>query len=492
MKYILSIDVGTSNVRAVLMNSSGKMVGISQKALETLHPFQGHTEMNPEKIISLGLDAVERVLSKTGVSKNQIAGIGITNARETTVIWDKKTGKPVWNAILWHDTRSKEFCAKHKSKEKMIKEKTGLNLTSYGSATKIRWILQNAKIKDRENCLFGNINTWFLWKLTGGTVFKTDVTNASRTLLFNINTMQWDEQLLSFFDIPKSMLPDTASCSEIYGHTDVAIFGRKIPICAMIGDAQSALFASGCHRKGDIHLSLGTGGFMLKNTGAVRPEKCPPSILTTIAWQTYGKSPAYCLEGSVFSVGSVVEWLKTHAGIIRSAKEIEGLAYSVPDSLGVYFVPAIHGIPSIKDGEQIRGALLGLSSSSNIGHICRSALEGIAYMLSELYRTMNKQSSSSAKKVKCSGGVAENIFLMQMTADLMGLPLVRSENIELSSFGAAYLAGISLGMWKDEKEIKKLFSSDREFSTLMKPKDKANIMRDWKKAFSAALVFSKP
>ncbi|MCH9617117.1 MAG: Glycerol kinase [Chlamydiia bacterium] len=490
MKYILSIDIGTSNVRAILMDSKGKMVSISQKELETLHPFKGHTEMNPEKIIFQTLDAIEEVLRKTNISKDKIAGIGIANARETTIVWDKVTGKPVWNAILWNDTRSKEFCEEYKSSEEMIKKKTGLPLTSYGSATKVRWILKNANIENKENCLFGTLNTWLLWKLTGSKVFSTDVTNASRTLLFNIDTMGWDDELLAFFDIPKSMLPKLASCCETYGHTDLSFFGAKIPICSMIGDAQSALFSAGCHGIGDEHISLGTGGFLLKNSGPQRPKDVAPFILTTVAWQFKDAKPVYCTEGSVFSVGSVVEWLKTHVGIIRSAKEIEGLAYSVPDSFGVYFVPAIHGISSIKGGERVRGTLLGLSSSTNIGHICRSALEGIAYMLSELYQTMNPKNNSPAKKIKCSGGVSENIFLMQMSANLMGVDLLRSKNIELSSFGAAYLAGISLGIWKDQEEVKKLFSVEREFSAAMTPKDKAKIIRDWKKAFAAALLFS--
>ncbi|MCH9812165.1 glycerol kinase [bacterium] len=486
MKYILSIDVGTSNVRVMLINSLGEMVAISQKNLVTLHPYHGHTEMNPEKIISCTMDCVENALMKISATKQDILGIGISNARETTILWDKTTGKPLWNAILWNDVRSKDFCTKHQDKEEMIRKKTGLFLTSYGSATKIRWILNHGNIEKVENCLFGNINTYLLWKLTEGEVFATDATNAARTLLYNINTGEWDEELLNFFEIPTSILPKVKSNCEVYGYTSTQFFGAKIPICSMIGDAQSALFAAGCHEEGEAHLSLGTGGFLLKSTGKTRSYPKSP-LATTIALQMKDGSPSYCEEGSVLSIGSVVEWLKTHMGIIRSAKEIEGLAYSVPDSFGVYFVPTIHG-GGKKDGENMRGSFLGLSSSSNIGHICRAVLEGISFMLFDLFQSMKKESET--KKLKCSGGVSENIFLMQMIANLLNVEIARSSNIELSAYGAAYLTGICLGVWKDKKEITSLFSCDREFTPSISKEDKDKMLANWKKAFSSTRSFS--
>lgn len=487
MKQILSIDVGTSNVRAMLVDEKGKLQGLCQTPLTTLYPKLDHTEMDPEEIFTGCLAVVDKVLAMTGTLKKDLLGIGISNARETTIVWDKETGKPYWNAILWHDTRSNKFCKEHESKSSMIKDKTGIPLSSYGSATKINWILKNSPNLKQENCLFGNINTWLLWKLTDGKVFKTDITNASRTLLFNIHTGEWDEELLDFFEVKKEMLPEVVSCSETYGRTETKLFNAAIPICAMIGDAQSALFAAGCHKEGALHASIGTGTFLLAHTGEKISKRDFP-LLSTVAMQRKGQAPTYCIEASVFSTGSVVEWLKSHIGIIRSAKEIEGLAFSVPDSLGAFCVPLIHGASSIKGGTDLRASFLNLSSATNIGHLCRATLEGIAHMIANAYELI--ENKKTAITLKCSGGMSENTFLIQMISDLVGSNVVRSKDLELSAFGAAYLAGLSLGVWKDEEEIRSLFKSDRQFTPSITEGNRKEMKKNWNKALSATTFFS--
>jgi glycerol kinase len=489
MKHILSIDIGTSSVRALLIDQKGALIGIEKNKLSAVYPYPDHIEMDAQEIYENVLEVVERVILTTNTPKEQILCIGICNSTETAIAWDKTTKKPLWNAIICSDRRSLKDCEKNKDKNAMIKEKTGLPLSPYTFATKISWILKNANIKNTNNCLFGTLNTWILWKLTDGAVFATDVSNASRTLLFNIEEKTWDQELLKLFGIKKQMLPEVKSSSEVYGFTDISVFGAKIPLCCMIGDAQSALFAAGCHTEGTIHCNIGSRASVVMNTGQSL-IKGKDNLLTCIAYQRKDGPINYCLQTEIYSCGSVVEWLKSYTGIIRSAKEIEGLAYSVPDSLGVYFVPTLNGLSLPHKNQLIHGAILGICSNTNIGHICRALMEGLAFMIFDSFQDMCSGLNISKEKLKCSGGSSENIFLMQIVSDLTSKNLILSKELELSAFGAAYLAGLAMGVWKEEKEIKSLFQKEREFSPKLKKKDVEIMIKNWKKALNAVYLFS--
>jgi glycerol kinase len=488
MKQILSIDIGTSNVRAILINEKGKLTGIEKMSLSPIYPYHGQIEMDPEEIFQNVLKVIEKVILSTDTSKEQILCMGISNSLDTTIVWDKITRKPVWNAIICGDRRNQKFCEDNKEKSEFIKEKTALPLSCYGSATKIRWILKNAKIENKDNCLFGTLNTWILWRLTNAEEFVTDICNASRTMLFNIHENKWDNDLLKFFNIKKQMLPAVKSCSEVYGYTHPSILGAKIPISSMIGDSQSALFASGCHSEGMANLNAGAGAFLIMNTGEIRVNESK-DLISSIAYQRKGFAIKYSLESALYSFGSVVEWLKSYTGIIYSAKEIEGLAYSVPDSMGVYFVPALNGLFFPFQNQKVTGAIFGITPSTNIGHICRALMEGVSFMLSDAQVQMEKVYKNPKNKLKCSGGVAENNFLMQMSADLMESHLVRSKELELSAFGAAYLSALAINVWKNEKEIESLFEAERKFSPKLDKKNIDKMRKNWEKGLNLCISF---
>ncbi len=475
MKYILSIDVGDLSVKSALMDEKGGIVCAIQKSLCPIHPFHGQIELDPEEIFNKVKEAIVDVIEQSEIAKVDIVCLGIATTRDTVIVWNKETTKPLWNAITKNDTRTSDSCTSLKIHESSILEKTGVPLSTYGPAPKIRWILDQVKDVNLDHCLFGGLNTWILWRLTKGSSFITDMSNISKSLLFNIHTQTWDDELIKIFGIQKSILPKIESSNEIFGYVDVDFFGIKIPICSMVSDSGGAMFAAGCTKKGDLHLHAGASAFLLMNTGNC-PQKSKNHLMNTVGLSLKNKPPLYFLEGMIPSTGSVIQWLESHLGIIRSAKEVEGLAYSVPDSLGVYFAPV--------QGKRMEASLLGLSLSSNIGHICRAVLEGIALLIRDSFEGYNDVSTS---KITCSGGMVENIFFVQICSDLLGRTIVRPKEIKLPLLGAAYLAGLTLGVFKDQEEIRKLFSSDREFTPSLKEKDKDAMIKNWIKAVSAAV-----
>lgn len=486
MKYVLSIDAGTTSSRALLINKKGELVGVEQKPFTQHYPNHGWIEHDPIELIDTQFDVISQLLTKSGVFPEDIEAIGIANQRETTIVWDKETGEPIWKAIVWNDRRNPDCFSDVKAKhEKLVHDKTGLFIEPYFSASKIDWILNEVKgARERaENgeLLFGTVNTWILWHLTGKKVFATDVSNASRTLLFNIHTLEWDEELLKLFDIPKAMLPAVVSNSEVYGKTDAKIFPFPIPIAGMAGDQQAALFGHACFNIGDAKCTYGTGAFMMMNTGP-KPTKSKHKLLTTVAWQL-GKTPCeYALEGLVYSAGSAVSWLKNKLGIIKTAKEIESLAYSVPDSGYVYFVPSLNGLACPYWNAHASGSIFGIKASTNIGHIARATLEGIAFQVDDVLSAMQKDTGVAINNIKGDGGMSENVFLLQIQSDLLGVDIARSSSKEMTALGAGYLAGLAVDFWKDRDEIKKLWKSDRKFTQEMKKSDVTLMKKHWKQA----------
>lgn len=496
MKYILSIDAGTTSSRAVLIDQKGEIIGIEQKPFTQHYPDHGWVEHNPLEIYETQMDVISQLLTKSGIYPEDIEGIGITNQRETTVIWDKKTGQPIWNAIVWNDRRTADSFAEIKAKHsKKVQEKTGLLIESYFSASKIDWLLNNVKgareKAEAGDLCFGTINTWLLWKMTNGAVFATDVSNASRTLLFNIHTLEWDEELLMLFNIPSQILPKIVSNSEVYGKTDCPTFPFPVPIASMIGDQHASLFGQACFNIGDVKCTYGTGAFMMMNTGQ-KPVVSKNKLLTTIAWKIGDKPCDYALEGVVYAAGSVVTWLKDKMGLIKTAKEVESLAYSVPDSGGVYFVPALVGLASPYWNAQATGTIFGIRPSTNIGHMARASIEGIAFQVDDVLATMQKDARSEIKRIKFDGGMSENIFLMQIQSDLLGVDIARAHSKEMTALGAAHLAGMAVGFWKDLNEVSELWKSNRKFTPELKKSDVSKMKRSWKHAVKLTHEWAKP
>lgn len=494
MKYILSLDAGTTSSRALLIDHNGEVAAIEQKTFMQHFPEHGWIEHDPNELWATQKEVIRQLLAKSNIPEHDIAAIGIANQRETTIIWEKSTGRPIWNAIVWNDRRTRPQLEKiQREKGELIYEKTGLYVESYFSASKIDWILSNVKgAKERAKngeLLFGTVNTWILWHLTNGKVFATDVVNASRTLLFNLHTHQWDDELLEIFDIPKCMLPKVRSNAEVYGYTSGEIFSKELPIASMIGDQQAALFGHACFKKGEVKCTYGTGAFLMVNTGSeqIRSKK---GLLTTIGWQENKEPCQYALEGLVYSAGSLVAWLKDHLGIIKSAKEVEGLAYSVPDSGDVYFVPALNGLASPYWNERARGCLFGITSSTNIGHIARASLEGIAFQVADVVESIKQDLDTPINRIKCSGGMSEDIFLMQIQADLLRINLARANSKEMTAKGAAFLAGLTVGFWKNHDEIASLWKSDRKFTPQMQESDVQCMKARWNKAVKLTTMWA--
>jgi glycerol kinase len=488
MKPVLAIDIGTSSIKAILLGSDGQLINEEEILLSPYHPNHGQIEHRPEELFELTLDVIDQVLTKASILKSDLSSIGICNAKGTTIVWDKKTKKPIWNAISFADDRKYDGVDQYQTKHSMIKDKTGRFLNTHSPVLKLKWILEKTGACP-DNLLCGSLSTWILWKLTNGKLHITDTTNAAMTFLFNIHTLDWDAELLRLFDIPRNMLPTVKSCSEIYGETDQTIFDASVPVAAMIGKTQSALFGSGCTKSGDVHCFLGSGSFLQAHTGSecVMQNK---TLTSTIALSLKNEPITYCLEGSIHSSGGVIDWLKDHLGLIRSINEIEGLAYSVPDSLGVYFIPALNGIGFSKSGASIRGSFLGLSCNTNIGHICRASLEGIALMLGELFLDMKSDLKNDPSSIKCTGGMAENNFLMQMCSDILNTPIVRSENIQMASVGVAFLAGLATNVWSSPEEIHSLFKKERTFSPELDKTDQDRMKKDFKRALKSTITFS--
>ncbi|HET7118719.1 MAG TPA: glycerol kinase GlpK [Hanamia sp.] len=494
-KYILAFDQGTTSSRAIVFDKSGAIVSIAQKEFTQIFPSPGWVEHDPNEIWSSQIGVAAEAVSRAGLTSNDIAAIGITNQRETTVVWEKETGKPVYNAIVWQDRRTADFCdqLKKQNLEKTIREKTGLVIDAYFSATKINWILKNVKgvrEKAEEGKLaFGTIDTWLIWNLTKGKVHATDITNASRTMLFNINKQNWDEELLKIFEIPKSMLPEVKQSSEIFGSTSGALFSTEIPIGGVAGDQQSALFGQMCTAPGMVKNTYGTGCFMLMNIGD-KPIISKNNLLTTIAWKVNGEIQ-YALEGSIFIAGAVVQWLRDELGVIRTSAEVEELATGVKDNDGVYFVPAFTGLGAPYWNQHAKGIIVGMTRGTKAAHIARAALESIAYQTMEVLKAMEADSEISIKELRVDGGATANDLLMQFQADVLNTKVIRPKITETTAMGAAYLAGLAVGFWKNMKEINEHWKIERCFEPKQSDEKMLENIKGWKRAVKAAIAWTE-
>ena len=466
-QYILAFDAGTTSSRAIVFNHAGEICSVAQREFTQIFPRSGWVEHNPHEIWSSLASVAAESITKIGINGKYISGIGITNQRETTIVWDRETGEPVYNAIVWQDRRTAEYCDKLKEQGLIptIKAKTGLIIDAYFSATKVRWILDNVEgareRAERGELAFGTVDSWIVWQLTRGEKHITDVTNASRTMLFNIHTLEWDKDLLELFNIPEAMLPKVASSSEIYGHTKTTIFASKVPIAGIAGDQQAALFGQMCIEPGMVKNTYGTGCFILMNTGD-KPCCSKNNLISTIAWKI-GDQVTYALEGSIFMGGAIVQWLRDGLGIIKSSAEIEELAKQVPDCGDVYFVPALTGLGAPYWDQYARGTVVGISRGTTAAHIARAALEGIAYQSMDVINAMVLDAGIGLKELRVDGGASRNNLLMQFQADVLSQKVLRPQTIETTALGAAYLAGLAVGFWKDIDEIKTQWTVDTKF-----------------------------
>ena len=491
-KYILALDQGTSSSRAIVFDEYGQTKAVSQKEFTQIFPKPGWVEHNPMEIWSSQASVIAEAITSIDINGLNIAAIGITNQRETTIVWDAETGEPVYNAIVWQDRRTSEFCdaLKRDGRTDLIRSKTGLIIDAYFSATKILWILENvpgARKRANEGKLrFGTVDTWLIWMLTRGEVHVTDVTNASRTMLFNIHTLEWDQELLSLFGIPESMMPQVKSSSEVYGYTKTTLFAHEVPIAGIAGDQQAALFGQMCTEPGSVKNTYGTGCFMLMNSGE-RPIMSSNNLLTTIAWKI-GDKVNYALEGSIFVAGSVVQWLRDGLGIIRSSAEVEALAASVPDNGGVYFVPALTGLGAPHWDQYAKGSIYGLSRGSTAAHIARAALEGIAFQTMDIVNAMQKDAGVTLKELKVDGGASRNNLLMQFQADILGTSVIRPIVTETTALGAAYLAGLAVGYWESIDHIKSQWGVEMEFKPEASREAVDELKAGWADAISRTLT----
>ncbi|KIO76538.1 glycerol kinase [Pedobacter lusitanus] len=488
--YILALDQGTTSSRAIIFDHKGQIKSTAQKEFTQIFPQSGWVEHDPNEIWSTQASVAAEATVKMGINGSNIKAIGITNQRETTIVWDRKTGEPVYNAIVWQDRRTAEFCdqLKKEGKTDLVRAKTGLVIDSYFSGTKIKWILDNVEgareRADKGELAFGTVDSWLVWKFTRGHVHVTDITNASRTMLFNIRTQQWDDELLELLNIPKSMLPEVKQSSEIYGETTTTIFASKIPIAGIAGDQHAALFGQMCIEKAMVKNTYGTGCFMLMNIGDEFIES-KNNLLTTVAWKINGKIQ-YAFEGSIFIGGAVVQWLRDGLGIIKKSSEVEKLAASVKDTQGVYFVPAFAGLGAPYWKPDARGTIVGLSRGTTSAHIALAALESIAYQTMDVLKAMQADAGMEIKELRVDGGATANDLLMQFQADLLNCKVIRPNVVETTALGAAYLAGLAVGFWDSVEEIQQLWKSEKEF---VPSGDQAVIkkgIRDWKRAIHAA------
>jgi glycerol kinase len=492
-KFILALDQGTTSSRAIVFDHNGLPVASAQKEFTQIFPKPGWVEHNAEEIWSTQAGVALEAITKAGIESKNIEGIGITNQRETTVVWNRKTGKPVHNAIVWQDRRTSAYCDKLKSdgNSKMILKKTGLIIDAYFSATKVKWILDNVKGARKQaeagQLAFGTIDSWLVWNLTHGNLHITDVSNASRTMLFNIHKLKWDEELLALFDIPSSMLPEVRSSSEIYGKT-VGNFATPIPVAGIAGDQQAALFGQMCIDPGMIKNTYGTGCFMMMNIGKKAIES-KSRLLTTVAWKI-GNETNYALEGSIFIGGAVVQWLRDGLGIIKKSSDVEKLAAKVLHSDGVYFVPAFAGLGAPHWNQDARGTIVGITRGTTSSHIARAALDSIAYQTLDVLLAMQKDSGIDIRELRVDGGATVNDQLMQFQSDLLQSKVVRPKITETTALGAAYLAGLAVNYWTDIKEVKKQWQMDRTFSPLIKEKDTLSLIKGWHRAVNASKAWA--
>ncbi len=494
MKYILALDQGTTSSRAIVFDKRGTIVADAQQEFRQIFPKPGWVEHDANEIWASQSSVATDALRKAGLAGTDIAAIGITNQRETTVVWDRVTGRPIANAIVWQDRRTASACDRLRKagKAPLIKRRTGLIVDAYFSGTKLQWILKNvpgAKARARAGALaFGTIDSWLVWNLTSGRTHVTDVSNASRTMLFNLKTLDWDDELLALFDVPRAVLPQVRDSSEVYG--ECTIWGGAIPIAGIAGDQQAALFGQACTRPGMVKNTYGTGCFMLMNTGS-KPVVSRNNLLTTVAWRVRGHTE-YALEGSIFIAGAVVQWLRDGLGMITTAAEVELLAAQVPDNGGVYVVPAFAGLGAPHWDQYARGLMAGITRGTTAAHLARAALEGIAYQVYDVLQAMQSDAGIELKELRVDGGACVNNLLMQFQADILGVPVVRPRVSETTALGAAYLAGLAVGYWKDTEEIAKQWKADRRFVSTMKPARRRVLLAGWEKALERSKGWEDP
>jgi len=493
--YILAFDQGTTSSRAIIFNKKGDIVSVAQKEFTQIFPQPGWVEHDANEIWSTQIGVATEAVLKAGLTIHDIASIGITNQRETAVVWDRNTSQPICNAIVWQDRRTSAYCdeLKKDGSSVLIKEKTGLVTDAYFSATKVKWILENipgakTKAANGELC-FGTIDSWLLWKLTNGKVHATDVTNASRTMFFNIHTMQWDDDLLKLFGIPKSMLPEVRSSSEVYGHTQHLLTAADIPVSGIAGDQQAALFGQMCIQPGMVKNTYGTGCFMLMNTGT-KPVTSNNNLLTTVAWQI-GNEVQYALEGSVFIAGAVVQWLRDGLKLIQTSGDVEALCLKADDNGGVYMVPAFTGLGAPYWNQHARGIVVGLTRGTNDAQLARAAIESIAYQTMDVLKAMEADAGLAIKEVRVDGGATVNNYLMQFQADILNTNVIRPQITETTALGAAYLSGLAVGFWNDIKEVEAYWQKERAFEPKMDGGVRADYQKNWKRAIKAAQAWTE-
>lgn len=495
-KYIMALDAGTTSNRCILFDKSGQIICQAQKEFRQIFPEPGWVEHDADEIWSTQLGVAVEAMSKINASAEDIAALGITNQRETTIVWDKATGKPIYNAIVWQCRRTAEYCDELKSIEGMtekIRKKTGLIIDAYFSATKVKWILDNIEgARERAikgELLFGTVESWLIWKLTGGKVHVTDYSNASRTMMFNIQELKWDEEILEILDIPYCMLPEVKSSSEIYGYTKQTLLGGSIPIAGMAGDQQAALFGQNCFSQGDAKNTYGTGCFLLMNTGE-KPIYSHNGLVTTIAWGFGGKI-TYALEGSIFVAGASIQWLRDELGFITKASESEELALKVKDTAGCYVVPAFTGLGAPYWDQYARGTIVGITRGVNKNHIVRATLDSIAYQVNDVLAVMRKESGIALNTLNVDGGASANDYLMQTQADIINVPVSRPACVETTALGAAYLAGLAVGYWQSTEDIKTNVKTDKIFNPNIKEDERIKRINGWEKAVKYAFDWAK-
>lgn len=490
-KYILTMDQGTTSSRSIIYDKKGEVVAVAQQEFRQIFPKEGWVEHDAEEIWSSQMAVAFEAILKAGLTYKDIEAIGITNQRETTIVWDKETGLPIYNAIVWQCRRTADYCdsLKEAGHSSLIREKTGLIIDPYFSGTKLRWILENvpeAKEKAEDGrLLFGTVETWLIWKMTGGKVHITDYSNASRTMMFNIHKLEWDEEILDILDIPRIMLPKPMPCSMVYGETKEDLFGGAIKISGAAGDQQAALFGQTCFNEGEAKSTYGTGNFLLMNTGE-KPVESKNGLLTTIAWGLDGKV-TYALEGSVFVCGAVIQWLRDQLGLLTTSSESEEIAFSVKDTGGVYIVPAFVGLGAPYWDARARGTIRGLTRGTGKAHIVRAALESIAYQCNDLINAMESDMGMDITSLYVDGGAAANNFLMQFQSDILNCKVIRPSSVETTSLGAAYLAGLAVGYWKDLGDVDSNWQKDREFTPMMEEGRREELLKGWKQAVSGTL-----
>lgn len=494
-RFILSLDQGTTSSRSILFNHTGQIIASGQKEYTQHYPKPGWVEHDPIEIWNTQFETAKEVLAQVENNNATIEAIGITNQRETVVVWDRATGKPIYNAIVWQDRRTSKYCDELKAGKwaETIQYKTGLVIDSYFSGTKLRWILNQVdgamEKAQKGELAFGTIDSWLIWNLTGGKLHVTDVTNASRTMLYNIRTLSWDKELLNLMGIPASVLPIVKSSSEVYGYSNGELASKPIPIAGIAGDQQAATFGQMCLDVGSVKNTYGTGCFMLCNTGQEVIES-KNNMVSTIAWQINGET-TYALEGSIFTAGSIVQWLRDELGIIRSSAEVEDLARKVEDNGEVYLVPALTGLGAPYWDQYARGAIIGLTRGSNASHIARAALESIAFQTYDVLKAMEADIGHPIKELRVDGGAVVNNLLMQFQADVLGVPVYRPTILETTALGAAYLAGLAVGFWKDVDEIKKQWAVDECFQKELNPDRVEKLLAGWEKAISRAMKWEE-